>query len=61
MTTAGDQRQLPLADKTADLIVSGWSVCYLGNSNNADWQENSRKVMHEIRRILRPGGRPLKN
>lgn len=55
-TRVADHRALPLADRSVDLVVSGWSICYLGASNHEAWQENVRAVMGEIRRILRPGG-----
>jgi ubiquinone/menaquinone biosynthesis C-methylase UbiE len=51
-----DHRHLPLEDSSADLVVSGWSICYLGSSNTADWQQNVRRTLAEVRRILRPGG-----
>ncbi|SEM71053.1 class I SAM-dependent methyltransferase [Lihuaxuella thermophila] len=51
-----DHRQLPVADHSADLIVSGWSICYLGSSNAANWKQNIDQVMKEIKRVLRPGG-----
>lgn len=55
-TQAADHRRLPLADQSADLIVSGWSICYLGSTNVANWQQNIHQVMSEIRRVLRPDG-----
>ncbi|WP_028608495.1 class I SAM-dependent methyltransferase [Paenibacillus harenae] len=55
-TIAADHRRLPLADQSADLIVSGWSICYLGDSSLADWERNIREVIGEIKRVLRPGG-----
>ncbi len=51
-----DHRELPLPDNSADLIVSGWSVCYLASSNVPDWERNLELVIGEIKRILRPGG-----
>lgn len=55
-TQVADHRALPVRDNSYDLIVSGWSICYLGSSDNPDWQDNIRQVMTEIRRVLRPGG-----
>ena len=55
-TEVADHRNLPLADRSADLIVSGWSVCYLASSNDPDWERNLADVIGEIRRVLRPGG-----
>lgn len=55
-TQVADHRVLPVKDKSIDLIVSGWSICYLGNTNVQNWRENIHQVMMEIRRVLRPGG-----
>jgi ubiquinone/menaquinone biosynthesis C-methylase UbiE len=51
-----DHRTLPIETATIDLVVSGWSICYLTNTNHQDWESNIRKVMSEITRILRPDG-----
>lgn len=55
-TRVADHRNLPVLDNSCDLIVSGWSICYLGNSDNPDWKEDIHQVMAEIKRVLRPGG-----
>ncbi|MCY9660879.1 class I SAM-dependent methyltransferase [Paenibacillus chondroitinus] len=55
-TQVADHRALPVPDNSYDLIVSGWSICYLGSSDMPNWQENIRQVMAEIKRALRPGG-----
>jgi ubiquinone/menaquinone biosynthesis C-methylase UbiE len=55
-TQAADHRQLPIEDNSTDLIVSGWSLCYLGSSNVPNWKQNIHQVMNEIKRVLRPGG-----
>lgn len=51
-----DHRELPLPDASADLVVSGWSVCYLAAANVPQWERNLERVMGEIERVLRPGG-----
>lgn len=51
-----DHRSLPLENNSADLIVSGWSICYLGSTNVQNWKDNIDQVMMEIKRVLRPGG-----
>ncbi|MFC4303657.1 class I SAM-dependent methyltransferase [Cohnella boryungensis] len=51
-----DHRKLPLADDSADLVVSGWSICYLTGSNVPEWEENLKKIVTEIKRVLRRGG-----
>ncbi|NOU65824.1 methyltransferase domain-containing protein [Paenibacillus sp. LMG 31461] len=55
-TQVADHRHLPAANHSADLIVSGWSICYLGNSEVDQWEANIHQVISEIRRVLRPGG-----
>ncbi|MFD0959850.1 class I SAM-dependent methyltransferase [Paenibacillus chungangensis] len=51
-----DHRTLPLEDNCADLVVSGWSICYLCATTHEEWRSNLAAVMNEIERILRPGG-----
>lgn len=55
-TQVADHRKLPIEDQSADLIVSGWSICYLGDSNLEHWKDNIHQVIGEIKRVLRPGG-----
>ncbi|WP_246042036.1 class I SAM-dependent methyltransferase [Cohnella pontilimi] len=55
-TSVADLRQIPLEDQSADMIIAGWSICYMSSSGNQDWQENLNQVMKEIDRVLRPGG-----
>ncbi|AFC27409.1 Methyltransferase type 11 [Paenibacillus mucilaginosus 3016] len=56
MTIAADHRNLPLPDHSFDLIVSGWSLCYLAGSDEPEWEANLKQMMSEIDRLLRPGG-----
>lgn len=51
-----DLRRLSLPDRSADLVVSGWSICYVASSNQPSHRENLALVISEIRRVLRPGG-----
>lgn len=55
-TEEADHRSLPLADRSADLVVSGWSICYLANTSVTGWARNLRQIIGEIKRVLRPGG-----
>src|SRR5690349_8769737 len=55
-TQVADHRSLPVKNQCADLVVSGWSICYLGDSDLEHWEANIHQVMSEIRRVLRPGG-----
>jgi SAM-dependent methyltransferase len=51
-----DNRALPIPDGSYDLLVSGWSVCYLASSNQPNWEFNLAVTLSEFRRALRPGG-----
>lgn len=51
-----DLRHPPLEDESADLVVSGWSICYVASSNQPNHEDNLRTVIREIERVLRPGG-----
>jgi ubiquinone/menaquinone biosynthesis C-methylase UbiE len=53
---AADNRSLPLPDGSCDLLVSGWSVCYLASSSTEGWQERLAATLSEYKRVLRPGG-----
>ncbi|MEI7026531.1 class I SAM-dependent methyltransferase [Paenibacillus sp. y28] len=48
--------RLPLPDSSADLIVSGWSLCYSCGAQVPDWENNLAQAMTELERALRPGG-----
>jgi ubiquinone/menaquinone biosynthesis C-methylase UbiE len=53
---AADHRWLPVSDQSADLAISGWSVCYLIDEPSLDWRQEVAKAIAEMRRVLRPGG-----
>ncbi len=53
---AADHRELPLPPETADLIVSGWSLCYLALDQEEPWREPLRDVFGRFARLLRRGG-----
>ncbi|MDF2726144.1 MAG: SAM-dependent methyltransferase [Paenibacillus sp.] len=55
-THTSDHRALSAADHSADLLVSGWSICYVASSNAAGWETHLDAVMTEIGRVVRPGG-----
>lgn len=55
-TEVADHRNLPIADKSIDLAVSGWSICYLTGTENNQWEENLEQIISELRRVLRPDG-----
>lgn len=51
-----DHRHIPIADHSADVMVSGWSVSYLAVWNPDSWQTELEAWLTEMRRVLRPGG-----
>jgi ubiquinone/menaquinone biosynthesis C-methylase UbiE len=55
-TGVADHRQVPVADASADLVISGWSFCYLAVWGGTDWGFALQDGLNEIQRILRPGG-----
>lgn len=55
--TAADHRCLPAASRCADLLVSGWSLCYLVAWGDQTWPAQVDQALAEMERMLRPGGR----
>lgn len=51
-----DHRSLPVADRAADLVISGWSICYLVDWNRVAWEAEVEKALAEMKRVSRPGG-----
>ncbi|MEW9502610.1 class I SAM-dependent methyltransferase [Jeotgalibacillus marinus] len=51
-----DHRKIPAENESADLVVSGWSIGYLGSSEVENNVHNIEKVMEEIMRVLRAKG-----
>jgi ubiquinone/menaquinone biosynthesis C-methylase UbiE len=56
-TEVADHRQLPVADASVDVILSGWSVVYTVVWNtDGTWRAELGRALAEMRRVLRPGG-----
>ncbi|WJQ82444.1 class I SAM-dependent methyltransferase [Brevibacillus brevis] len=55
-TSVADHRNIPADDNTADVIVAGWTVCYLTSSEVPNNELNLEKIILEMKRVLRPGG-----
>jgi len=55
-TEVADHRTLPLDNDSADIVLAGWSICYLGSTNVPNWHYNIESVFAEMKRIVRPGG-----
>lgn len=51
-----DLRHIPVPDESADLVIAGWSFCYLAVWGGENWREELETGYQEIIRILRPGG-----
>jgi ubiquinone/menaquinone biosynthesis C-methylase UbiE len=51
-----DHRSLPLPDQAADVVISGWSICYTVVWHTDTWQTELGKALAEMKRVLRPGG-----
>jgi len=51
-----DHRRLPVRDASADVVLSGWSVCYLVDWNRQAWQADVEQALAEMGRAARPGG-----
>jgi ubiquinone/menaquinone biosynthesis C-methylase UbiE len=52
---AADNRQLPIAAQTADLVIAGWSLGHFVGWY-ADWRDQIGQALTEMKRVLRPGG-----
>ncbi len=55
-TQVADHRRLPAETHSADIYISGWSVCYLLDEPSLDWRQEMEKALGEMKRVLRPGG-----
>ncbi|KJR45479.1 hypothetical protein UF75_4155 [Desulfosporosinus sp. I2] len=51
-----DHTVLPVDDHSADIVVAGWSICYVAQSGVENWKNNVLKIMAEVKRVLRAGG-----
>ena len=53
---AVDHRYIPLQNRSVDLVISGWSLCYLVVWEADKWETELKKGLAEIRRVLRSSG-----
>ncbi len=51
-----DNRALPVATASADLCLEGWSVAQMIAWERDTWRDIARRVLDEMRRVVRPGG-----
>ena len=54
--TIADHRSLPLKEEVADVVISGWSICYLVTWSSKAWRSEVDRALAEIKRVLRPNG-----
>jgi ubiquinone/menaquinone biosynthesis C-methylase UbiE len=52
----GDHRNLKVETGTADVAISGWSMCYLVVGNKDTWQRELARGLAEMQRVLREDG-----
>jgi ubiquinone/menaquinone biosynthesis C-methylase UbiE len=52
----GDNACLPVENASADLVVSGWSFCYLAVWGGDQWRARLQTGLDGIRRVLHKGG-----
>jgi len=55
-TQTADHRRLPVKERSVDVAISGWSVCYLVEAQSPDWRQAVMDALGEMQRLLRPGG-----
>ena len=55
--SAADHRALPIPTDSVDLVISGWSLCYLVVWEGENWKSELSKGLKEMERALRPGGK----
>jgi ubiquinone/menaquinone biosynthesis C-methylase UbiE len=51
-----DHRNLPLVDRVAEVVISGWSVSYLAVWGGKRWQKEVEKALREMERVLQEKG-----
>lgn len=56
LAAAADHRRVPLPSRSTDLVVSGWSMCYLVVWEGRNWQISLQQGLQEMERLLKKGG-----
>lgn len=54
--SVADNREIPVPDNCADLVISGWSIGYFATWKNTDWKKDTEKAVSEMSRMLKPDG-----
>jgi len=53
---AADNRAVPLADASADVVIEGWSFGHAVSEAESRWENTADALLSESTRLLRPGG-----
>jgi ubiquinone/menaquinone biosynthesis C-methylase UbiE len=53
---ASDHRQMAVREEAADLVISGWSICYVVVEHAETWPVALSLALEEMHRVVRPGG-----
>ena len=59
LAAASDHRRVPLDAESADLVISGWSLCYLVVWEEQNWVTSLEAGLQEINRLLRDEGKTI--
>ena len=51
-----DNKQIPLPDHSADLVIEGWSFAHACSWYPDSWQQEVGQMIGEMKRLLKPGG-----
>lgn len=51
-----DHRNLPVANRSADVVLAGWTISYLAVSGGENWRLEVEKALLEMQRVVQPGG-----
>ncbi len=51
-----DNRNIPMPDNSADIIISGWSISSLVIDFHENWEKEVEKALNEMKRLQRKGG-----
>jgi ubiquinone/menaquinone biosynthesis C-methylase UbiE len=54
--SVADMRYAPFASHSADMVIAGWSFCYLAVWGGDSWQREIDQGLAEVKRLLKPGG-----
>lgn len=52
-----DNRSIPVPNSSADIVLSGWSICYFATWGGEGWKKELFRSLTEMKRILRKDGK----